>query len=82
MAPKKPSEFVLYSKDNCPNCDKAVQLLSLYGRKFIEVKIGQQMTLDDFKAAHPGVRSVPFLTLGDKEFTSILRLGQFLKGDK
>lgn len=82
MAPKKTSEFVLYSKDSCPNCVKAIELLTLYGQKFIEIKVGTQITLEDFKKAHPGVRSVPFITLGAQEFTSILRLGQFLKETK
>lgn len=82
MSPKKPNEFVLYSKENCPNCVQAIQLLNLYGRRFQEIKVGSQMTLEDFKAAHPGVRRVPFLTFGEKEFTSLLRLGEFLKENR
>ena len=76
------SEFIVYSKENCPNCEKAVSLLQLYGRQFRVIKLGVDMTIDDFKKSFPGVRSAPFITQGTKEFSSIVRLGTHLKETK
>jgi len=54
---------VVYSKDNCPGCDR---LLSEYesngwleGQEFRVVKLGSDISVDEFLAKFPGVRSVP-----------------------
>lgn len=54
---------VVYSKDHCPGCDR---LLSEYesngwleGQEFRVVKLGRDISVDEFLAKFPGVRSVP-----------------------
>lgn len=55
----------VYSKDNCPGC---VQLLKEYDLNgFVEgihykvMKIGKDISLEDFSLMYPKVRSVPFV---------------------
>ena len=56
---------VVYSKDNCPGCDR---LLSEYasngwleGQEFIVKKLGKDISVDEFLNKFPGVRSVPYV---------------------
>lgn len=56
---------VVYSKDNCPGCER---LLAEYhvngyleGQDYRIVKVGKDISVDDFLAKFPGVRSVPYV---------------------
>lgn len=56
---------VVYSKDNCPGCDR---LLSEYasngwleGQEYIVKKLGKDISVDEFLKKFPGVRSVPYV---------------------
>ena len=70
--------YIVYTKDKCPNCDKALQLLQLYGAAFKTIELGKDMPLPDFKSQFPDVKSVPLVTLGTDEFRSIVRLSTHL----
>ena len=59
-------QYKIYSKDNCVYCTKAKHLLSSYGRPYEEVKIGTDISLEDFRALFPEAKTVPQITLGDK----------------
>lgn len=56
---------VVYSKDHCPGCER---LLSEYesngwleGQEFRVVKLGKDITVDEFLEKFPGVRAVPYV---------------------
>lgn len=56
---------VVYSKDHCPGCER---LLSEYesngwleGQEFRVVKLGKDITVDEFLEKFPGVRTVPYV---------------------
>ena len=56
---------VVYSQDNCPGCNR---LISEYesngwfeGQEFRIVKVGKDISVDEFLAKFPGVRSVPYV---------------------
>lgn len=69
---------IIWSKDNCPACYQAVQLLKFKGCYEIEVKKidGTNVTIADLHAVVPGARSVPQIFVDDKDLTS---LKSFLK---
>lgn len=59
--------FVVYSKDQCIFCDKAVILLKLKGKEFIQYKLGKDFDRDTILEMFPDARSFPIITL-DKRF--------------
>lgn len=54
---------IVWSKDNCPYCVQAKQLLSIKGIEFEERKIGDGYTKEDLLEAVPSARSVPQIFL-------------------
>lgn len=60
--------YTLYSKQNCPGCDKAKNLLALKGKKFKIVEIvhglqagDNQISIIEFTDKFPSVRQVPLI---------------------
>ena len=52
--------ITIYSKDNCTWCDRAKELMNTKNEPYTEVKIGRDMTREEFMEQFPNVRSVPF----------------------
>jgi glutaredoxin len=60
--------MVIYSKDNCPWCDRAKELMNSKGDQYDEIKIGRDITRDEFMEQFPNVRTVPYIIV-NKEVT-------------
>lgn len=57
---------VVWSKDNCPNCDSAKKLLKLKGVEFEERNLSSgKWTKEDLLDAAPSARSVPQIFFGE-----------------
>lgn len=54
---------IIWSKDNCPYCVQAKQLLKIKGIEFEEKKIGTDYTKEDLLEAVPGAQTVPQIFL-------------------
>jgi glutaredoxin len=52
---------ILYSKLNCPGCVVKKNELIKEGVDFKEIKIGVDISVDEFFQKYPDVRSVPFV---------------------
>jgi len=52
---------IVYTKDNCPGCIFTKEKLKTQGIAFKEVKIGEDITREEFFEKFPGVRSVPYV---------------------
>ena len=50
---------IVYTKDNCPGCAALKSKLTAEGTAFLEMKIGKDISLEEFQVQFPGVRSVP-----------------------
>ena len=48
------------TKDNCPACVSLKATLTQEGRPFKEIKIGRDITREDFMNQFPTVRTVPY----------------------
>lgn len=59
-------QVIVWSKDNCPNCESAKNLLKLKGVDFEERKIGSGWTRDDLLSVAPSARSVPQIFFEDQ----------------
>lgn len=60
----------LYSKDNCPFCTNAKKLLDIKNIPYEEIKIGRDITREEFFAVLPHAKTVPqiYLTVSGSEF--------------
>ncbi len=70
--------YIVYVKHDCNGCDKALQLLQLYGKTFKTIELGKDMPLLDFMREFPDVKAVPLVTLDFEQFRSIIRLSTHL----
>lgn len=71
---------IVWSKDNCPACYQAVQLLKFKGYEIEVKKIdGTNVTIADLHAVVPGARSVPQIFVDDKYIGDLTSLKSFLK---
>lgn len=57
---------IVWSKENCPYCVQAKNLLNLKGIEFEERKIGDGWTKEQLLEAVPTARSVPQIFLDDQ----------------
>jgi glutaredoxin len=51
----------IYSLPYCPGCTVVKQQLRARGEPFKEVMINRDITLDEFNALYPDVKSVPYI---------------------
>ena len=68
---------VVYSKTNCPFCDKAKQLFSEKNQAYTEMVIGEDITREEFMSLFPNVRTVPFIIINTEEVGGYDRLVEY-----
>ena len=56
----------VYTKDNCPACVTLKASLAQAGEAFQEIKIGRDITREEFMSKYPTVRTVPYVVDNDK----------------
>lgn len=56
----------IYSKDNCPYCDKAKNLLEMKSISFEEHKLDKDFSRDEILEWFPGVKTFPIITVNKK----------------
>ena len=76
-----PNNVIIYSKANCPYCDRAKALLSLKNKQYQEMKIGEDLTRDDFVTIFPNVKSVPHIIINGDEIGGFDKLTEWLNTD-
>jgi glutaredoxin len=59
--------ITVYSKDQCPACEKAVTLLKLKAKEHVVYKLGKDFDRDTLLEMFPEARAFPVITL-DKKF--------------
>lgn len=69
---------LIYTKDNCPYCVKAKQLLSIKNVAYSEVAIGKNIIREDFMALFPDVRTVPFIIIDNVKVGGYEQLREYL----
>lgn len=58
---------VIYTKPNCPYCDKAKYLLNMRGVSYTENVIGENVLREEFMEMYPDQRTVPLIFIdGEK----------------
>lgn len=71
---------VVWSKDACPFCDQAKNLLKLKGIEFEERNISTDWTREQLLEAVPNARTVPQIFLDDELIGGFTELRKHLQG--
>lgn len=71
---------VVWSKNACPFCDQAKNLLKLKGIEYEERNISTDWTREQLLEAVPNARTVPQIFLDDKLIGGFTELRKHLKG--
>lgn len=51
----------VYTKENCPACVQLKNQLKQKGEEFTEIKIGKDITREDFIVKFPTIKTVPYV---------------------
>lgn len=54
---------IVYSKENCPACIALKEKLNKEGEDFIEIKVGADISREEFMQKFPQVRSMPHMVV-------------------
>lgn len=68
---------IIYTKDNCPFCVQAKNLFSLKGETYQEMKIGVDLTREEFMEIFPDVKTVPFIIIDEERVGGYDRLVEY-----
>lgn len=71
---------IVWSKNQCPFCDQAKNLLKLKGIEFEERNVSTDWTKEQLLEAVPTARTVPQIFLDDKLIGGFQELKQYLQG--
>ena len=71
---------IVWSKDSCPFCDQAKNLLKLKGIEYEERNISRDWTREQLLEAVPDARTVPQIFLDEKLIGGFTELRKHLKG--
>jgi glutaredoxin len=71
------NKVVIYTKDNCPYCVQAKNLFSLKGQTYEEMKIGVDLTREEFISIFPDVKTVPFIIIDEERIGGYDRLIEY-----
>ena len=52
--------FLVYSQDDCVACETLKKKFTSQNIPFTEIKIGRDISLEEFKFLYPNVRTVPY----------------------
>lgn len=58
--------YKVYSKDNCKYCTFAKNLLISRNKMFVEIRLGRDISYEDFTEEWPLVQTMPLILYGDR----------------
>ena len=71
------NRVIVYTTDNCPYCDQAKSLLRSKDERFHEMKIGVDLTREEFVSIFPNVKTVPFIIIDEENVGGYDRLVEY-----
>lgn len=71
--------FAVYSKNDCPYCDKVKKVLELTNLKFVVYNLGEDFTKEEFYAEFGEGSTFPQVICDDKKLGGSVETIKFLK---
>ena len=71
--------ITMYSKEDCPWCDRAKELMNTKNEPYTEIKIGRDITREEFMEQFPNVRSVPYFRINQMELVTFDELKMYVE---
>jgi glutaredoxin 3 len=71
--------IIVYTKDNCPNCTSAKQLLDSKGLEYIDVDIERGTRWENMLKEYPDARQMPQIFINDQRVGGLAGLQAALK---
>ena len=75
------NKVIIYTKDNCPYCVRAKTLLNAKNKQYQEMKIGEDLTREDFISLFPNVKTVPHIIINGDEIGGFDKLTEWFTTD-
>lgn len=75
------NNVIIYTKEHCPYCDRAKSLLLIKNKHYEEMKIGEDLTRDQFITIFPNVKTVPHIIINGDEIGGFDKLTEWLSTD-
>ena len=72
----------VYSKDGCPNCVKAKQLLNTHGKVFSEYKLNEDFTRDILLSKFPEAKTFPVIVVDGMNIGGYDQLFQYITEER
>ena len=71
------NHIIVYTKDNCSYCVMAKQYLQSKNLMYTEMKLGTDLSRDEFMTIFPEVKSMPFIIIDGEEVGGYDRLVEY-----
>ena len=71
--------IIVYTKENCPNCTSAKQLLDSKGLEYIDVDIERGTRWENMLKEYPDARQMPQIFINDQRVGGLAGLQTALK---
>lgn len=71
--------ITMYTKEQCPNCVSAKQLLKSKGLDYAEISLDEDGRRANFMAAYPDAKQMPQIFIGDQRVGGLAGLQAALK---
>ena len=75
------ARVIVYTKDACPYCVYAKDLLRSKNVEFYEMRLGSDLTREEFIEIFPTVRTVPFIIIDGEHIGGYDKLTEWLERD-
>lgn len=72
----------IYSKDGCPSCVKAKQLLNMHSKDFMEYKLNEDFTRDVLLSKFPEAKTFPVIVIDGFNIGGYDQLFQYITEER
>lgn len=70
--------LTIVSRPNCPNCDTAKSVCSMYSLEFKEQILGEDITVEQLAELAPGARELPQIFAGSDRIGGLNEFKQYV----
>lgn len=76
------TNIILYTKENCPACNRSKKLLNEFNYPFTEIVVGKDISRDQILEKYPDQKTVPIIIINDNKISGFTELQVLLETKK